>query len=322
MKSKKHWVKSLLVAAGLVLGAITTAAPASAQLCSFNISAPHFANADLLAGAPIDTFGGLTISCSGVANQVVQVCANFDAGSGGAATDGSARYLIQASNQINYNMFQDSARSVVWGSTLGGMGATSPPNILVGLNASGTGNANASIYARLFGQQSTAPVGLYSSGITATIRYAYYSGLGCASLTGATTVQTASINANYVAGCLINATPLNFGNIGIITAPIDSLSVLSVKCSNGSSYSVALDGGLTGASDPTLRRMKFSTNTLFYGLFQDPARQYPWGPTLPQSVLGTGSGGIQEVPVYGRIRTQQTPPPGLYLDTIVATVTY
>ena len=202
------------------------------------------------------------------------------------------------------------------------MGATSPPSVLVPLNASGSGSAIATIFARLFGLQSSAVPGTYSSNITATIRYSYASGQGCASLSGATSVQSFQVSANYIAGCLINATALNFGNIGIITSPIDGLSVLTVRCSYGSAYSVALNGGLADVSDPTLRRMTFSTNTLFYGIFQDPARQYPWGPTLAQSVPGYGTGNIQDVQVYGRIRSQPTPPPGLYQDTIIATVTY
>jgi hypothetical protein len=51
-------------------------------------------------------------------------------------------------------------------------------------------------------------------------------------------------------------------------------------------------------------------------------RDVAWGNTLSNWESGTGSGLGQSLTVYGLVPAQTTPAPGIYTDTIVATVTY
>jgi spore coat protein U-like protein len=116
---------------------------------------------------------------------------------------------------------------------------------------------------------------------------------------------------------------LSFGTIGGLMSPVDAEAPLSLTCSNGGSYAVALDGGQSAATDPTQRRMTKSGNVLFYGLYRDSARQQPWGSdTGINTRTGTGTGLTQSLSVYGRIPVQAMAPPGTYQDVIVATVSY
>ena len=84
-----------------------------------------------------------------------------------------------------------------------------------------------------------------------------------------------------------------------------------------------LDGGTSGATNPTLRRMTKGTSFITYGLYGDAARTQPWfNTTAFYRAGGTGTGLAQSFNVYGRIPVQTTPPQGVYSDNVVVTVTY
>jgi spore coat protein U-like protein len=76
---------------------------------------------------------------------------------------------------------------------------------------------------------------------------------------------------------------------------------------------MALDGGQTGATDPTQRKMSKGTERVTYGLYRDAARSLPWGSTSgTNTASGSGNAAVQNLTVYGRIPAQTTPSPGLY----------
>jgi spore coat protein U-like protein len=95
-----------------------------------------------------------------------------------------------------------------------------------------------------------------------------------------------------------------------------------VQCTNSTPYTVALDGGTSGATDPTQRKMSKGAEKITYGLYQDSARSQGWGNTTGQTVGGTGTGSSQALTVYGRVASQTTPSAGSYSDSVVVTVTY
>src|SRR5262249_5642734 len=120
-----------------------------------------------------------------------------------------------------------------------------------------------------------------------------------------------------------SSTNINFGSLGILSSNNDAQGTLSIQCSSTLPYTVSLDGGTTGATNPTLRKMSLTTNTVTYGLYRDSARAQPWGATVAtNTATGTGSGLSQGMTVYGRIAPQTTPKPGAYSDTIVTTIAY
>lgn len=68
--------------------------------------------------------------------------------------------------------------------------------------------------------------------------------------------------------------------------------------------------------------MALGSQAVTYGLYKDAARSQPWGSAGTQLVTGSGAGAAQNLPVYGRVLPQSTPPAGSYTDTVVVTVTY
>ena len=223
-----------------------------------------------------------------------------------------------ASGSVSFNVFIDSGRSQVWG---GSFGSTTAPIYPVALNTSGNGSvASSPIYGRIYGGQSTALTGAYSSDIAVTT----YASTTPATCGGPTTVSAFLVTATYSPTCTLATSTLDFGNITTLAAAVDGQTNLTVTCSNGGAYSVSLDGGLTGATDPTQRKMTRASHQMSYGLYRDGGRTLPWGSTSGAGgdTLGsTGTGSGQILPVYGRISIQPTPPPGTYTDTIVVTVT-
>jgi spore coat protein U-like protein len=133
------------------------------------------------------------------------------------------------------------------------------------------------------------------------------------------------VNATISTACSLSSTAMNFGEVGTAgatTLQTDSTSTITVTCTTGGAYTVALDGGLNAVA--AQRNIKSGANTLAYDLFKDAARGTVWtNVTAPAIGLGTAS--AQTITVYGRIAaglpfsaSNDTP----YSDTVLVTLTY
>lgn len=155
--------------------------------------------------------------------------------------------------------------------------------------------------------------------------------LAASALLGATNAKAATATANFdvtatiIASCTISATDMLFGNYDPLSpTPVDQTSTISVTCTNGATYSIALDGGLSGnVAARTMDDDTAGTSFLSYQLYHDAAHTTAWGDTGATDHDGTGTGSNQNITVYGRIPAGQTTPViDSYTDTIVATITY
>jgi spore coat protein U-like protein len=315
------------IAAALTVGLALLARPAAAQSCNFTISGLNFGSINLAAGTTFTSTATYAASCTGTANTTVRTCPNIDVGSGGSTT-GSPRFLVNGATQLNFNLYQDGAYASVWGSNLWGFAGSYPsPTIDVPLNGSGNGSASQTIYGQIWTGQPTLPAGLYSSsfaGTQSSVAYAY-STVGTCAVIGNSLATTApfTVTATNATICSVSAATLNFGSTGVLRAALDGMTTISVTCTNAAPYTVALDGGLSGATDPTQRKMTQAGQAVTYGLYQDPSRTTPWGSSGGVNTMAaTGSGLTQNFTVYGRVPAQVTPAPGTYSDTVVMTLSY
>ena len=136
----------------------------------------------------------------------------------------------------------------------------------------------------------------------------------------------AKVNNN----CLITASSLDFGDNGIELERRgnDGVSTITVRCSSGANYSVALDAGTGAGATVAERRMTHDDGPefLLYGLYLDSARTRPWGDgSAGTDILsGTGQGMFSgnAHSVFGRVLPQPLPPTGRYRDRITATITF
>ncbi len=141
-----------------------------------------------------------------------------------------------------------------------------------------------------------------------------------------TASSTLDVDANVTANCVVSTTGIDFGDVNPISGSnYDSSGAIHVTCTSGTGWSASAGiGGGSGASF-TSRRMTFGANLLQYNLYTNAGRTTIWGDGTGSTgtLGGTGTGGVQNVTVYGRVGSGQTSvPPGAYEDTVSVTVTY
>lgn len=316
MKLSAHLIVLLVIAVGF----FTSASGAHAQSCNATVNL-NFGVVDLTSGTAIDRNGTASISCSGFSpNASIRVCAGI--------SDGPAMDRLPQTGNINYKLYSNSGRNVVWGTTSG------TPNFPAGevrtVNGSGALTFNVQVYGRIFGGQNTTP--------TTALDNVYQSvpavAVGAANSTINTDCATvgnqgggggtALIRATYEPVCSIIAHPLAFGSVASTINVFDRSTTISTTCSAATLFTLALDGGQAGSvTNTTAREMRNGTNKLIYGIYSDSAYTLAWGLIEGLDVVtGTGTGSTVAIPVYGRLQPQTTPPAATYTDNVIVTITY
>jgi spore coat protein U-like protein len=144
----------------------------------------------------------------------------------------------------------------------------------------------------------------------------------------ATATSTVNVTATVAAACNIVGSTVPFGT-GLpspVASPIDVQGGVGVTCASGTAYSVAANAGNGAGATFAARRMRMISGTalLTYALYTDAGRTTVWGDgTGGSSVIGgIANGTTQQIPVYGRIPSGQTPLSGTYFDLVTVTVTF
>lgn len=149
-------IGSSFVALALAL----TAVPAGAATCSINaIVAVNFGPYNVFSSAPVDSAGSVTYQCSllGILEVIV---IDISAGSSGNV---SSRTMKSGLYSLEYNLYTDAARTIVWGNGTGMTGHYGP----VTLNLL---PITVPIYGRIQPLQN-ARAGSYSDTVTITMMF-------------------------------------------------------------------------------------------------------------------------------------------------------
>ncbi len=145
--------------------------------------------------------------------------------------------------------------------------------------------------------------------------------------TTATFVVTATVSAT----CTASATTLAFPAYTPGTGAVTGTSTITLKCTSGAQPTVALNVGTTAGDAFTQRLMASGANTLQYNLYTTAAYSNVWGDgsgatkTVQVATPSTGINTPQTLTVYGQLpdsAANKNAVPGVYSDTITATVTY
>lgn len=150
-----------------------------------------------------------------------------------------------------------------------------------------------------------------------------------AAANAATATTNFNVTASVSALCTVSATALAFGAYAP-GANVDATSTVSVRCTRGTAYTVALGTGNAPSATITNRRMRSTAtpaNELNYTLFADAARTTNWGDTgATGAPTGTSTSfAAVNYTVYGRIpdaTNQDAAVATDYTDTVAVTVTY
>ncbi len=112
------------VAAAIIL-VVLAGSRAEAAKCTVSTTAVTFGTYSVFAAAPTDSTGTVRFNCTGGAKSVVIAITR------GQSTTFTPRTLKKGIESLAYNLFQDAARTVVWGDGTGGAQfyyAGDPPN--------------------------------------------------------------------------------------------------------------------------------------------------------------------------------------------------
>ncbi|MFM0415095.1 Csu type fimbrial protein [Paraburkholderia aromaticivorans] len=298
---------------------------ASAQTCTASPSALSFGSVSPINLSAVAATGSVTVQCTWPALTLtpnVQVCLNM----GGT----TPRYLSIAGNQLRYDLYQDAAHSLAWGSTTLG---TTPISVTLAKPVSGnTASATVNFYGQIAANQPTVPTTgnastTYSQTLSQTsLSYGFYLLLepGCAALTTSAGSFGFTVNATVVNNCLISATNIAFTSTGVLSSALNASGAITARCTNGDAYRIALSSGSSGNVAARQMQRSGGGGTVNYQLYTDSAHTSAWGDGTAGTTMatGTGSGNAVSINVYGRVPAQSTPMPGSYSDTITATITF
>jgi spore coat protein U-like protein len=272
---------------------------------------------DVLPGTAIDATATFTTSCSGGGGNGQRLCVSMGSG---ANFSGSQRLMVGPGGAtLKYELYQDPARTIPWGSWQTGFNASG-----LQIDVAQYATTNVTVYMRILPLQQTVVPGSYSTSFTANpyMQYGDKGSSSCPTGNWSASASTAA-TATVVSTCTVTANNLNFGNRGLLASNIDVSSTVTPRCSNTLPYTVVINGGLTNAADPTLRKMVKGSEQVTYGLYRDATRTQPWGSTTgTNTAASTGNGASQSISVFGRVPFQTTGSPGVYSDTVTVTVTF
>ena len=148
---------------------------------------------------------------------------------------------------------------------------------------------------------------------------------------GATATGVMTVTATVAATCVVGTSTLAFDtatSATIAAGNVDAIGTVSVNCTSGSSYTIALSAGAGTGATVASRKMTSGTvpsaQLLSYTVYTTAARTTVWGDATTASavVAGVGSGVAQSISAYGRIFQSPLVQAGAYTDTLNVTVTY
>lgn len=290
-----------------------------AAQCTFTPTDIVFGSVETLTAGNTDISGNINVSCgNGVLGRAT---ATISASIGSAGANGTARQMSSGTTStLSFQLYREASRTTIFGTNGDGFGGQ-PIFYTGGTTLLGGGSEMIPFFGRVFGGQSLTVPGTYQSQITLNIQYQT-----CVLLLLCTnfTTQTAFlVTAQVQEQCILSATDMDFGSVGLLSSNIDTTGNLNVLCTPLTNFQISLDDGVN-ASAALDRKMQGSNGSLIsYNLFLDSARTALWGSTLSVNTLADiGSGTTDVFPIYGRVPPQTTPMAGIYTDTIIVTLTY
>jgi spore coat protein U-like protein len=142
---------SIHVLAALLIGPVAGGSAAEAAACTAQSTGVSFGKYDTLDPSPLDGVGDVIVQCDAA------VPFTIDLGPGGGTI--GERLMSGAGGTLNYNLYTDATRTVVWGDGMSG-----------GDVSSSGANVTTTVYGRIPARQNVV-AGAYSDLITVTVSY-------------------------------------------------------------------------------------------------------------------------------------------------------
>ncbi|VVD64033.1 Csu type fimbrial protein [Pandoraea anhela] len=312
----------------IAAGCLAMHMSALAQTCTVGNPTLAFAAFSPISGFALSATGTFPVSCTWPAlggNPNVKLCLSLN-----AAQPLTLTSATNVGSVINFGLFTDPSFSNAWGNSTSNVISLTMARPILG----GTVTQNVNFYGRIAAGQTTVPTSgnsntVYSRAFASAdtaLQYASYAALSPAPACG--TAMTAvpgspfTANVTVINNCTIAAANITFATQSALESPVASSGQLTVQCTKNDAFRVSLSGGLLGTV--TARKMTGLTSSVGYQLYLDSSYATIWGDgTAGTSQLtGVGTGLIQVIPIFALVPAQSTPAPGVYTDTVTATIQF
>jgi spore coat protein U domain-containing protein, fimbrial subunit CupE1/2/3/6 len=136
------------------------------------------------------------------------------------------------------------------------------------------------------------------------------------------------VSATVAPRCTIVASNLAFGVYDPFVANaqvgLDAAATLTVTCTRGAVGAIAVDAGLNGGPEGSVRQMVSGSQRLTYQIFKDPSRTTVWraGADGATVINAGGAEAPERVTLFARIPPSQVVLSGRYADTVTATMQF
>jgi spore coat protein U-like protein len=171
MSARVHRLRSCeRLACTLLLAAIGFVAnPASAALCTASVPTLSFGSYDVFATSALVSTTTLSVTCQKLATDPNNLTVGYVVAlSTGISLGYAQRQMASGADRIGYNLYTDSARTLIWGDGSGGSNVVTADMRLT--NGAPQKTNTHTVYGQVPASQDVA-VGLYSDSIVATITY-------------------------------------------------------------------------------------------------------------------------------------------------------
>jgi spore coat protein U-like protein len=160
--------RSMRLAAILSIGLGLNAPLARAVSCTVSTSGIAFGSYDVLATSALDVAGALDGSCSTTSGDNPPLTASYTISLTGGVSVTFSRQMASGTNRLNYNLYIDSIRSVVWGDgTAGTSKLSGGPRLTPGQSSK---PIHHDFYGRVPALQDVS-VGSYTDNLTITVDF-------------------------------------------------------------------------------------------------------------------------------------------------------
>jgi spore coat protein U-like protein len=216
-------------------------------------------------------------------------------------------------NALNYNIYRDAATTQIWN-------AANPITRALTVPANQTSNGTFTYYGEIAPGQ-TVPEGAYTGQLFNT-RLGYLDAGSCqmnvSDLAGID--FTLQVTATVASGCTLGALGrIDFGSQPGLFTRADAAGSVVLTCPVSRAWTLKFDGGRNASAGA--RRMRSSAGVFVpYRIYRDANRSNLIA--IDGTIAGTGTGALQQTPIYGRVEPPTPPPVGSYQDFIVATLSF
>lgn len=159
--------------------------------------------------------------------------------------------------------------------------------------------------------------------IAVMIRPAHtFAAIGCALWATSATAQNGvmAVRATVVESCEVRAGPMLFGTLESGAPQRSAEAQLSVACTPGTAFAVALDNGINAVGGQRQMRDAGGTKLLAYDIYHDAAGTQRWSTTAPSHGFAS-TGAPTTLTAYGRV-TASRAAAGEYGDVVTVSIAF